>query len=170
MHITKLLPIVALGALTPAWAADSPAPEPEYAFKADAPMRLRGGPVDVRWQAVPFNRTYAQLSPTERTAFKSLYVDMPEADEPPFPAGGLKDIYEPIGQGQAALGATGLVVMEVVVGADGKPQEVHVLRSPNKRVTQFVAGVAMVTAFKPAVCSGQPCRARFPIRAQFKME
>lgn len=125
MHITKLLPLVALGALTPAWAADSPAPGPEYAFKAD---------------------------------------------EPPFPAGGLKDIYEPIGQGQAALGATGLVVMEVVVGADGKPQEVHVLRSPNKRVTQFVAGVAMVTAFKPAVCSGQPCRARFPIRAQFKME
>ena len=168
MHITKLFLIVALGALPTAWAAEPPAPE--YAFKAEAPVRLRGGPVDVRWQAVPFNRTYAQLSPAERTAFKSLYVDMPEADEPPFPAGGLKEIYEPIGQGQAALGATGPLVMEVVVGADGKPQEVHVLRSPSKRVTQFVAGVAMVTPFKPAVCAGQPCRASFPIRVQFKME
>lgn len=170
MRITKVLFIIALGSPSAAWAADSAEPAPEYSFQAEAPVRLRGGPVDVRWQTVPFNRTYAQLSPSERAAFKSLYVDMPEADEPPFPVGGLKQIYEPIGQGQAALGANGTLVMEVVVGADGEPQEVHVLRSPNKQVTQFVAGVAMVTKFKPAVCSGKPCRAGFPIRVQFKME
>ena len=169
MRIAPRIPILlALLAASAVPAAEQPA-EPEYSFRTEGHVRLRSGPIDVSWESIPFNRTYSELTQEQKARFKTLYVGMPESDEPPYPAGGLKALYEPIGQGQAALRASGVVEMEIVVGADGEPAEVLVMRSPSSAVTKFVGSVAMLTKFKPAICSGQPCRGSFPLRVQLRM-
>jgi hypothetical protein len=150
-------------------AADAADP-PQYSLRSDVDVRARYGPVIASWTAVPFNRTYAQLSTEQKAVIKSFYVAMGEQDEPPYPEAGLEAIYGPIARGQGHLGAKGVLDLEVVVSSSGEPEEVRVYRSPHKKVTQFVASLAMLTRFKPALCAGQPCRMSFPIRVTFDLE
>ena len=102
---------------------------------------------------MPFDKEYAELSQQQRQAFKSQYERMGEADEPPFPLAGLRSLYEPMVKAQARANI-----------------EVRIVRTPGKAMTNFVAGVAFLTKFKPAVCRGAPCAMGFPVRVDFKLE
>ena len=76
--VTLLAPVAAPAAL-----AAEQAGEPEYSFRTEGHVRLRSGPIEVSWESIPFNRTYAELTREQQALFKTLYVGMPEADEPP---------------------------------------------------------------------------------------
>ena len=150
-------------------AADAVDP-PQYSLRSNADLRDRYGRAVASWTVVPFNRTYVQLSAEQKAVIKSFYVAMGEQDEPPYPEAGLEAIYGPIAQGQGRLRVKGELDLEVVISSSGDPEEVRVYRSPHKKVTHFVANLAMLTRFKPALCAGQPCRMSFPIRVTFEWE
>jgi len=118
---------------------------------------------------VPFDKAYAELTAAHQSQLKAAYVDMGEGDEPPFPVGGLKAIYEPITDGQQRLHASGQFRADVEVNEHGAPISMAVYRSPSRTVTKFVSSVVMLTRFKPALCSGTPCRMGFPVRMTFAM-
>ena len=116
---------------------------------------------------LPFDKSYGQLSPAQQGSLKSAYVEMGETDRPPFPIGGLKAIYEPITEGQQRLLASGTFRADVEVDERGDPIAVAVYHSPSKSVTKFVSNILMLSKFKPASCSGSPCKMGFPVRITF---
>lgn len=119
---------------------------------------------------LPFNKRYAELTTEERKLFKSNYVDMPEADEPPFPANGLASLYRRLYDVQRMLLVEGELDMDVDVAPDGKARAVSVRRSPSPEITQAAAAILVFEPYKPAICSGQPCAMMFPLRVSFKAQ
>jgi len=118
---------------------------------------------------MPFDKAYAQLTSAQQARLKLAYVEMGEMDEPPFPIAGLKAIYEPITEGQQRLHASGLFRADVEVNELGEPTAIAVYRLPSRAVTRFVSSVVLLTKFKPALCSGTPCKMGFPVRITFAM-
>ena len=116
---------------------------------------------------VPFDKPYEQLSANHQGLLKASYVEMGDTDEPPYPLGGLKALYEPITEGQQRLMASGSFNADVEIDAQGNPIALAVYRSPNKAVTRFVSRIVMLTKFKPALCAGSPCKMGFPVRIGF---
>ena len=116
---------------------------------------------------LPFDKPYEQLSASHQQLLKEFYVEMGETDEPPFPMGGLKALYEPITEGQQRLMTSGSFIADVEIDARGDPIALAVYRSPNKAVTRFVSKIVMLSKFKPALCAGSPCKMGFPVRITF---
>jgi len=145
--------------------------EPEYAVKADQPRTGSHIRRDaVKGGALPINRTYEQLTPEERAIVRGWYESMPAADEPPFPAEGMKPIHEAIGKAQAKLRARGELSLIATVGPNGEVSSVNAVGSPNPEMARFAGQVLLLTKFKPAVCGGQPCRMDFPLRYTFHVD
>ncbi len=119
--------------------------------------------------SVPFDKPYGQLTAVQKARLKAAYVEMGEADEPPFPVGGLQAIYEPITEGQQRLHASGTFRAAIEVDERGEPISMAIYRSPSKAVTKFVSGIVMLSKFKPALCSGTPCKMGFPVVIAFAM-
>ncbi|MGE4049464.1 MAG: hypothetical protein AB7F38_00230 [Piscinibacter sp.] len=117
---------------------------------------------------LPFDKPYSALSGEQQESLKRQYERMGPTDEPPFPVEGLRALYDPILRGASKVSLSGNFAANIEVDAQGVPVSVAVLRSPNKATTDFVAGVAMLTKFKPAVCEGKPCQMGFPVRITFK--
>jgi hypothetical protein len=116
---------------------------------------------------LPLNRSYEQLSPIERMIVHSLYEHIADGDEPPFPLNGLKDIYGPLDKAQQILADEGKLFVVATVGSDGEVKAVSVQEAPSKKMSTFAANVLLLTKFKPAKCSGQPCRMDFPVQLNF---
>jgi hypothetical protein len=130
-------------------------------FKLDPPENAAG--------TLPFDRPYSGLTKGQKAQLRSCYVKLGEADEPPYPLEGLRAIYDPMVEAQRYLRVEGEFSANVEVNAEGIATTVAILRTPNKKVTDFVAGVALLTKYKPAVCDGAPCAMGFPIRMEFKI-
>ena len=112
---------------------------------------------------IPLNKTYAELTPEQKGYFHAMYESIPPGDEPPFPLKGMKPIVSAILKGQAQRVAKGELRMAVTVGADGKGQKVEVYGGvDDPELLKFAATVLLMTRYKPAVCSGQPCTMQFP--------
>jgi hypothetical protein len=62
----------------------------------------------------------------------------------------------------------GQLSMLVDVDEAGVPASVSVLKSPDDRLTKYVAAVLMEEKFKPGICGGLPCKMPFPFRMNFK--
>ena len=161
--VTAVLASVCIGAI----AADVQ----RYQLKEDVKLFgfIPGHTVSNAEFVVPFDMTYEQLTSAQQERLRSAYVEMGAGDEPPYPVGGLKALYEPIVEGQQRLMTSGLFRAEVEIDAEGTPIAIAVYHSPSKAVTRFVSNVVMLTKFKPAVCSGSPCKMGFPVRIGFKM-
>ncbi|MBL8302665.1 MAG: hypothetical protein JNM26_07830 [Ideonella sp.] len=117
---------------------------------------------------VPLNRTYAELTAGEKAIVHGWYDAIAPGDEPPFPAEGLKPIYEALSKGQDRLEAWGELFLIASVEANGKVSEVKAIGAPGAAMVQFAATVLILTRFKPAVCGGRPCRMEFPLRQYFE--
>lgn len=129
---------------------------------------------DLEWSSkIPLNKTYAQFSPEEKAEFRALYVAMPDGDEPPFPADGMRPVFNSIRKGQQIVRARGQLNMVVAVDATGKATAVSDLGGIGGanalEMTHFAQSVLLMTKFKPAVCSGQPCKSEFPFILDLRM-
>ena len=140
-----------------------------YQLKEDTKLFgfIPGHTIDNAESDVPFDKAYEQLTVVQQRSLKSAYVEMGESDEPPFPIGGLKTIYEPITEGQQQLLARGLFRADVEIDSDGTPIAVAVYRSPSSAMTRLISSIVLLSKFKPAVCSGSPCKMGFPILIKF---
>jgi hypothetical protein len=124
---------------------------------------------ELKWKSnIPLDKTYEQLTPEQRAEFRAPYEKLGESDEPPFPAQGLKPIFNALRRGQHTLQARGDLDLLVTVGADGnatKVEDFGSVNGPNAyEMTNYAAAVFMKAKYKPAVCNGKPCIMQFPFK------
>lgn len=119
---------------------------------------------------LPANKRYADLTPEERAVLKSDWLPMPESDEPPFPARGLRPLYDGLIKAQARLLVEGALSVVARVGPTGEVEELRLIQSPSPEMTQAVGAMLFDTRFKPAVCGGQACTMEYPFRFVFKVD
>lgn len=116
---------------------------------------------------IPINKRYSELTPEERAPLLAFYEPIPTEDEPPFPEDGLQPVIDALVQAQDRLQAKGRLSLVATVGADGRVESVTSYGSPSKAMTQFASSVLLLTKFKPAICSGRPCKMQFPFHVRF---
>jgi hypothetical protein len=161
--------VAGLLACSAARAAD-PLPPPVFEIRQSVPDTGTNIPRRVvSSNRLPLNRRWAELTVAEQAFFKSQYETLAPLDEPPFPADGLKPIYEYVYQVQRKVLARGDLVIFAEVDADGRAQTFSVVKSPDPTLTQAVAAVLAGTTFKPALCGGAPCSMGFPFRMSFNV-
>jgi hypothetical protein len=124
---------------------------------------------ELKWNSkIPLNKTYDQFSPEEKAELAALYETMPPGDEPPFPVQGMRPVFNNIKKGQQIVRARGTLNMVVTVSPEGKALDVADrggVGGPNAaQMSQFAQSVLLMTKFKPAVCSGKPCKSEFPFQ------
>jgi hypothetical protein len=129
---------------------------------------------DLAWSSrIPLNKTYEQFSDAEKAEFNALYESMPPGDEPPFPAEGMRPVFNSIKKGQQIVRARGKLNMVVNVDATGKAVDVLDLGGVGGanalEMTRFAGSVLLMTKFKPAVCAGKPCKSQFPFILDLRM-
>ena len=117
--------------------------------------------------AVPIDKTFAQLTPQEKLVVKAPYGPMGADDEPPYPLYGLRKSFEASIKLADALRVRGELVLAVNVDSTGQPLSVEVIDSPDKEMTKRMAAVLMLDKYKPAVCSGAPCKKQYWFRMNF---
>lgn len=118
--------------------------------------------------ALPYDKRYGELTSEQQRMFRSRYVEMAEGDEPPFPQDGLGPMYTAIAKANELAGAAvGKLEMDVFVDETGRATKVELIKSPDPRLSKYVATIAMLTQFKPALCKGKPCAMGFPISIVF---
>ena len=129
---------------------------------------------DLAWDSkIPLDKTYEQFSPEERAAFNGLYEALAPEDEPPFPASGMRPVFNNIRKGQQIVRARGKLNLVVTVDAQGKATQVAdlggVTGANALEMTRFAGSVLLMTKFKPAVCGGRPCQSQFPFVLDLRM-
>jgi hypothetical protein len=149
-------------------AQDAPA-TPGFKIKQDTPDTGSNIRRDAVWGgSLPYDKTYAELSPEQQRTFKSRYVDMPEGDEPPFPVDGLGPLLGAIYRVSRSVDVgVGKLEMDVYVDETGSATKVDVIRTPDAQLAKHAATIAMLTKFKPALCQGKPCAMGFPVSLGF---
>lgn len=167
MRFALVLALAGGAILMPA-SAQQPAEAARYSIKQDEPSTGSHLKRDITTSRLPVNKRYEELTREEREIFRSQYEHLAEADEPPFPANGLSGMYKALADAQQKLLVTGNLVMHVDVDSQGQGTAVTVIESPDPKLTQFAASVLLMERYKPAVCSGVPCKMQFPLSIQFK--
>lgn len=142
--------------------------KPEYTIKEDQPptgTRIRHNRLEM--SEIALNQPYHKLSDRERAKVHSWWEAIPEGDEPPFPIKGLKPIYAGILKAQEVLAVEGKLILIATVDTNGEVVQVKAISSPSQEMTEFAASLVGTTKFKPAVCSGKPCKMDFPLEFDF---
>jgi hypothetical protein len=125
---------------------------------------------DLRWTSrIPLNKTYGQLTEAQKAELHKMYETLPAGDEPPFPAEGIKPIFNAIKNAQRVLQARGALDLAVTVGPDGKAIKVD--DYSNLRSTQMAdvaQQVLLLTRYKPGMCSGSPCTMQYRFTQKLK--
>jgi hypothetical protein len=120
------------------------------------------------WNGLPLNKSYAELSEQEKTVIHAKYQNIKVGDEPPYPLKGMRAIIDPVNKITKKLLVTGNLELLLTVNAKGEGENVEIISSPNPEFTKLVASVLLLTPFKPAICSGQPCTMQFPLSLVFE--
>jgi hypothetical protein len=142
--------------------------KPQYSLKEENPQigsLIRRD--QVSGSLIALNLPYAKLPPQDKLVLHSWWESIPPNDEPPFPAGGMSVLLDPLRKVHAAILKPGDLFVVATVGKDGKVLEARVIEEPSREMGAFAARLMLLTSFKPAVCSGQPCSMQFPLRMKF---
>ena len=111
---------------------------------------------------VPPDLSYDELSPEQQASVASWYNALAPDDEPPYPVDGPAEFYQQMSNVVGRLNLHATVYLYVLVGADGKARNVRVIGLTDPDMRKFVARVAVMVKYKPAVCAGQPCEMVYP--------
>lgn len=153
-------------AATPS-SADEPKPQFDLRQDRHATASLIRRKV-VEGSPIPINKRYHELSPEAKAILHDYYENLAIGDEPPFPAHGLKPVYQALAIAQQKLLSRGELILVVMVDSNGNATEVKAIGSPSPEMTQVAASIILLTKFKPAVCGGQPCKMEYPLRFDFR--
>ena len=120
-------------------------------------------PKSIRWNSnIPLNKTYGELTEAQKAELHSAYESLKPGDEPPFPAKGIKPIFNAIKNAQRTLQARGALDLAVTVGPDGKAIKVDDFSHLHSaQMADLAQQVLLLTTYKPAICSGAPCTMQF---------
>lgn len=152
---------LAAGVVTPA-SAEAPA---IYSVKDHVVGSLI--PQAVITSAVPFDKTYAQMSAEQKAVIAQDYEALPPGDEPPYPALGLVHLSGYMMRYAELTDATGPLVATVEVSPDGTARSVSVYRSPDANLARMVTTLLGKETYKPGMCGGSPCAMTYVMRLDF---
>lgn len=111
---------------------------------------------------IPFDKSYDQLSESQKNIFRAQYGVLKATEQPPFPKQGMEKIYKPIIEAHAKVARGGTLFLVAMVDSNGKVENVAVYETPNESITEIATAVLFNTEFDPAVCDGKPCKMEFP--------
>jgi hypothetical protein len=151
----------------PALAQESTGRE-RYSIKQSTPSTGTHIPRDEVIGSLPFNKSYAELTPEQQAGLKAMYERMGEGDEPPYPLKGTRALYQAISAVHQRLGRAGELYMLADINSEGQATAVSVMRSPDPQMTQAAAAALLLEKYKPARCAGVPCRMQFPLLITFE--
>ena len=170
MHLCQfILLAAAFTAFIPSVASSQETP-PEYSIREAQPRT--GTSVQrkiISASRIPLNKRWDELSPEVKAEINGFYERMGSDDEPPFPAEGMRKIYDAVAKAQARLGVRGELILVARVNSIGEVTEIKAIGSPSEEMTKFVASVLFITKFKPALCRGQPCKMEYPLMFDFSV-
>ncbi|MDL2357716.1 MAG: hypothetical protein QFF03_20875 [Pseudomonadota bacterium] len=141
--------------------------ETRYAMRGVAPMVGSSLNPKTVMGSVPFEKSYAQLTPEQQAIVKLPYMALEPGDEPPYPLHGPKPMFEWFKQAQDKVLVDGDLRLDVLVGKDGKVLSVKTITAPTPELAQFAAQVLAREVYKPAVCRGAPCDMAYPFNMKF---
>jgi hypothetical protein len=121
-------------------------------------------PRDILTGPLPFDATYAQLTPGQKAVLASEYESLGPRDEPPYPVYGLRHLVRPLVSFIETWDPAGPVIAAVQVDSWGKASAVTVYQSPDAEVSKLVSAMLNFETYKPASCNGQPCSMQFVLR------
>jgi len=118
---------------------------------------------------IPATDPYEKLTPEQMRAFRALFTNLADGDEPPYPVDGLLPIAKTLvfALADGAIGE-GDLFMTVRVDEKGEPQSTSIYATPSQRVSREAAAVLMKAKYKPGTCAGKPCTSEFPFTAKFE--
>jgi hypothetical protein len=93
--------------------------------------------------------------------FNSYYAALEEGDEPPYPRNGPQEFYKLMSEVTGRLRANGDLKIFVLVGADGRAQQVSMKGLQDAEVRRLAGYGAGLLKYKPALCQGKPCPMMF---------
>lgn len=123
---------------------------------------------NVPWNGPALNKRYHELSAEDKTNIKLSYKGMSAEDEPPYPLEGMRSIVAAADKIQQKLLVDGDLQLEIEIDEMGDGDSVRILKTPNKKLAELMAAVLLLSKFKPAICSGQPCKMNYYFSLTFK--
>ncbi|QJE00088.1 hypothetical protein HH212_08645 [Massilia forsythiae] len=114
--------------------------------------------------SVPLTSNWKALSEAQKDVVRSHYPALEEGDEPPFPVRGEGELLKVLHAVGNRYNATGMLRLNVLVGADGKAKQVARVGDFDQDVVRYAASAAMVQEYKPALCHGAPCEMMYALR------
>lgn len=160
-----LLALLTVAAGASAQDASAPAKaKKQYVYKHDEARVGSYIPTNMTVTDHPIHLPYADLTPEQKSAWKSQYLAMPADDEPPYPVAGTQRTMKAVLKASQKTDSEGEIDAVVVVRDDGVPDSVRVFKAPTSQLGTFVAQALMLEKFKPAVCAGKPCAMEFPFK------
>jgi TonB family protein len=118
--------------------------------------------------ALPYDRSYAQLSPEQKAVLRAEYDSVGPNDEPPYPKYGLSEVADAVARMPVRAPIDGEVVLTVRVDERGDAKSVSIYKSPDGRLSNVIAATLTRTKFKPGLCEGRPCAMDYVFRFHFK--
>ena len=113
---------------------------------------------------IPFDKTYGDLTPDQKTVLRQEYQSLGADDEPPFPQHALKRLVTPIFKEAGADHVDGKLEAAVEVDSTGSARTVSIYKSPDPKISQIATAELMQEQYKPARCKGQPCDMTFILK------
>jgi len=119
----------------------------------------------------PMDATWQELTPAQQGLIRGAYPALDDGDEPPYPLKGTRAWYGDVAKlYRRFTDYRGNALVYVTVGADGKPTTASTFGVPHQEFARYLAMVAMIQRFKPALCAGTPCAMIYPIKFLFTVQ
>jgi len=118
--------------------------------------------------ALPYDRSYAQLSPEQKAVLRAEYDSVGPNDEPPYPKYGLSEVADAVARMPVRAPIDGEVVLTVRVDERGDAKSVSLYKTPDDRLSNVIAATLTRIKFKPGLCEGRPCAMDYVFRFHFK--
>lgn len=119
--------------------------------------------------ALPYDRSYEQLSPEQKAALRAEYDSVGPNDEPPYPKYGLIEVADAVARMPRREPVEGDMVLTVRVDERGDAKSVSVYKTPDAKLSNLVALMLTRSKFKPGVCEGRPCTMDYVFKYYFKL-
>lgn len=141
----------------------------EPAYKVLKPVSVTGTavPAVVSYEALPLDRSWAQLSSREVELVRNQYVDLRAHEEPPFPAGGLAKLADDLSALQRQQNLRGELHAVISVDANGRAKVVSWQMKPEQGPVAGLDAIIERTVFEPATCAHAACAMEFPLHVEF---
>jgi len=106
---------------------------------------------------MPADKSWDELTPEQKAEVKRPYVVLLKEDEPPYPVGGSKRMYNYFSEVAKRTDSDWHFEAYALIDASGHVAGLNILEAPSQEMTQILKAVLVQQKFKPAKCSGEPC-------------